>query len=112
MTAENAPPRLPHVFITDETDPLSPPPISRQMAQETATVSSNPPSAKVRHASAVTGLFARTPGSSPIAAARKPQIETVSRPRRRSRNFADNLSDKTPPATLVTVAARRGMLAR
>ena len=52
-TAEVAPPRLPTVFMTPETDPLQLSPMSMQIAHDTATVSSRPASAMTSHVIAV-----------------------------------------------------------
>src|SRR5204863_7561750 len=52
-TADVAPPRLPIVFMTPETEPLQLSPMSMQMAHDTATVSSRPASAITSHIIAV-----------------------------------------------------------
>src|ERR1700693_4049719 len=112
MTAERAPPTLPQVFITEEKEPLNCPPMSMHIAQEIATVSSRPASAMVRQTIAVTALPVSTPGRSARPAIEKPMMEIVRRPLRRSLHLQTSLSDSTPPATFVSVAARRGTLAR
>ncbi len=52
---EIAPPILPHMFMTDDTEPAQSPPISRGIAQETPTVISSPKNAMQDHATQVCG---------------------------------------------------------
>src|SRR5258706_1101979 len=104
-TADTAPPRLPNVFITPETEPLKLPPMSRHMAQDTATVSSRPASASTSQNSAVVASCASTPGTSATAATVNPTTDTRTLPRRRSPQYIESLSEIQPPAALVTVAA-------
>src|SRR5213593_3368276 len=109
-TDEAAPPRLPCVFITADTDPLNRPPMSMLKAHETATVSSSAARATVNQNRLVTADSARTPGSKAIADNMKPHNETITLPRRTSFHLRQSRSETHPPATLVTVAPSRGAL--
>src|ERR1041385_4552429 len=99
-TAETAPPRLPNVFITPDTDPLKLPPISRQIAQDTATVSSSPANATTSQNRAVLASRANTPWTRQIAAMAKTITETRMRPFLRSFQTCESLSERHPPAAL------------
>src|SRR5260370_42606777 len=98
--------------MTEETEPLNSPPMSMHTAQETATVSSRPPRATVRQKSAAISWLASTPGSRATAAIRKPERETMIRPRRKSPHLEANRSDNMPPAMFVAVGTNNGRLAR
>ena len=68
MTAASAPPILPNVFITADTEPAKMPPTSSVSAHDTPTVSSSPNTASANHATLTSGDALSTPAGIATAA--------------------------------------------
>src|SRR5947209_18556099 len=79
MAGDIAPPILPQLFITAETEPAQSPPISSVTAQETPTVSSNPKNARQVYHTLWTGFVVNVPGRILAAARRNPNMATPCR---------------------------------
>src|SRR5437764_2500484 len=73
---EIAPPMLPHIFMSDETEPARSPAISSGMAHDTPTVNSMPKKARQVKSTHKPGLAVRVAGMIKTAPARNPTIAT------------------------------------
>src|SRR5271156_5296541 len=105
-----APPRLPQVFITEETEPAESPPISSVMAHETPTVDSSAKIATHESHTHVIGFVVRQAGTILKADTRKPIAPTVRRAVLRSLDRLAQKSEMQPPNMSPTVPANNSKL--
>src|SRR5579871_2113271 len=102
---------LPHVFITDETEPAKSPPISSGIAHAAPTVISRPKTARHVYHTDATAFPVYVAGRIAAAASTNPLIATTRRAVFRLPVAIAQRSESHPPNRSPTVPASSGRLA-